>query len=139
MAMDGPYLALNFSRHSTTNHVLTLDDLNSAGCTKPLTVVSILHGRRMGTMTTTIGTDLTIFLSPKIPHSGRIGKDYVLIYMACNDSHEIMDDIMANGEYHDLCRESLGNPETMKLEPAWFRVGLADMPKRFKELGAREN
>ena len=61
-----------------------------------------------------------------------------MMYMACNDSHEIMDDIMANKKYHDACRESLDNPETLKLDPAWFRVGLADMPKGFKELGARD-
>lgn len=57
--------------------------------------------------------------------------------MACNEPGEIMDRIMLDKAYHNACREALSNPETMKLEPAWFRVGLSGMPKDFKDLGAR--
>jgi len=51
--------------------------------------------------------------------------------MACNDSQEVMDRIMADKAYHEECRDCLNNPKTMMLEPAWFRVGLRGMPKGF--------
>jgi len=51
--------------------------------------------------------------------------------MACNDSDDVMDSIMANKAYHEECRDCLNNPKAMKLEPAWFRVGLRGMPKAF--------
>lgn len=51
-----------------------------------------------------------------------------MIMMACNESDEVMDDIMANKSYHQKCRDALNNPKTMNLEPAWFRSGLWTMP-----------
>jgi hypothetical protein len=54
--------------------------------------------------------------------------------MACNDSYDVMDSIMANKAYHEECRDCLNNPKAMKLEPAWFRVGLKGMPKAFHGL-----
>jgi hypothetical protein len=42
-----------------------------------------------------------------------------------------MDRIMADKAYHDECRDFLNSLKTMRLEPAWFRVGLRDMPDGF--------
>ena len=71
--------------------------------------------------------------SPITPKAKSIGEDYsyTLIFMACNDSQEVMDRIMADKAYHEECRDCLNNPKTMMLEPAWFRVGLRGMPKGF--------
>jgi predicted RNA-binding protein with PUA-like domain len=73
----------------------------------------------------------------------RIGEDYTLILMACNDSSEEMDRIIADKAYHEECRDCLNNPKTMRQEPAWFRVGLKSIPKDFiipelQEVGASD-
>ena len=60
-----------------------------------------------------------------------IGEDYTLILMACNDSSEVIDRVMADKAYHEECRDCLNNPKTMSQEPAWFRVGLRTIPKEF--------
>ena len=70
-------------------------------------------------------------LSPSIPVARNVGPDHVLIYMACNDTEEVMDRIMADKKYHQECRDCLGNPKTMELQPAWFRVGIKGIPKDF--------
>jgi len=46
---------------------------------------------------------------------------------------------MENKKYHAECRACVGNPKTMELEPAWFRVGISDMPKRFADSVAVSN
>jgi len=69
------------------------------------------------------------FNSPDIPCVKPLGDKYVVIYMACNDSPDIIKSIMENKEYHAECRACMGNPKTMESEPAWFRVGIKDLPK----------
>ena len=69
--------------------------------------------------------------SPVTPEARRIGEDYTLILMACNDLSEVMDRVMADKDYHEECRDCLNNPKTMRQEPAWFRVGLKTIPKEF--------
>jgi hypothetical protein len=51
--------------------------------------------------------------------------------MACNDTEEVMDRIIADKQYHQECKDCLKNPKTMDLQPAWFRVALMGMPKGF--------
>ena len=53
--------------------------------------------------------------------------------MAGNDSDAIIKSVMENKKYHEECRACLGNSKTMKVEPAWFRVGLRDVPKGFSD------
>jgi hypothetical protein len=60
-----------------------------------------------------------------------MGENHTLIIIACNDSDELMDRIMADKAYHDECREFLNSLKTMRLEPAWFRIGLRGMPDGF--------
>ena len=71
--------------------------------------------------------------SPDIPCVKPIGAKYVVIFMACNDSDAIIKSVMENKKYHAECRVCLGNSKTMKLEPAWFRVGIKDLPKGFSD------
>ena len=71
----------------------------------------------------------THYNSPNIPCVKEVGVKYVVIYMACNDSPDIIKSIMENKKYHAECRACMGNPKTMELEPAWFRVGMKDPPK----------
>jgi hypothetical protein len=66
-----------------------------------------------------------------MPEARCVGDDHILLLIACNDSDEVMDRIMADKAYHDECRDCLDFLKTMRLEPAWFRVGLSGMPKGF--------
>jgi len=91
-------------------------------------VVYMTYGqRRDTTKTNTSKFDLqTIWsclqnkpISPRTPEVKPIGGNYVVIYMACNDSLHIIKSIMEEKEYHERCRECMGNPRTMvELEPA---------------------
>jgi hypothetical protein len=72
---------------------------------------------------------ILLFNSPDIPYVRPIGAKYVVIFMAGNDSDALIKGVMENKKYHAECRACLGNSKTMKSEPAWFRVGLRDVPK----------
>lgn len=74
-------------------------------------------------------TNPLFVLSPRTPEVKPVGDNYVVIYMACNDSPHIIKSIMEEKEYHERCRACMGNPRTMvELEPAWFRVGIKNLP-----------
>ena len=71
--------------------------------------------------------------SPKSPSVKPVGPNHVVIVMACNDSDAIIKSVMENKPYHANCRAGLDNPKVMEVEPAWFRVGLKDLPKVFSD------
>jgi len=119
------------------NHVLGIAYWNVS--TLPPTGYYTLCGQRRDTTKTNISEfpvawssyKYQLFNSPDIPNVRPINVKYVVIFMACNDSDAVIKSVMENKKYHEACRAGLGNPTTMKLEPAWFRVGINDLPKGF--------
>ena len=88
-----------------------------------------LYGPRKGTMSTSISgfsilqnlyTNST-FDSPNIPTAKSVNHEYILIYLACNDSPEIIASVMENKLFHEECRKCMCNPKGMESEPTWIR------------------
>ena len=61
------------------------------------------------------------FDSPNIPTAKSVNHEYVLIYLACNDSPEIIASVMENKLIHEECRKCMCNPKGMESEPTWIR------------------
>jgi hypothetical protein len=77
--------------------------------------------------------------SPNIPCVKEWGPKHVVIFMACNDSDAIIKSIMENKLFHDECRTCMGNPKTMRSEPAWIRLGMVHMPQELADFVANNS
>ena len=67
--------------------------------------------------------------SPNIPTAKNVNREYVLIYLACNDSPEIIKSVMANKLFHAECRRCMCNLKAMESEPTWIRAPTRNAPK----------
>ena len=74
-----------------------------------------------------------LILSPDIPSVRQISVKYAVIFMACNDSDAIIKSVTENKSYHAKCRACFGDSKTIKLEPAWFRMGIREPPSGFSD------
>ena len=69
------------------------------------------------------------FDSPNIPTAKNVNREYVLVYLACNDSPEIIKNIMENKLFHAECRRCMNNPKEMESDPSWIRAPTRHAPK----------
>jgi hypothetical protein len=46
---------------------------------------------------------------------------------------------MENKLFHDECRACMGNPKTMRSEPAWIRLGMVHMPQELADFVANNS
>ena len=69
------------------------------------------------------------FDSPNIPTAKSVNHEYILIYLACNDSPEIIASVMENKLFHEECRKCMCNPKGMESEPTWIRGPTRRAPK----------
>lgn len=97
----------------------------------------LVYGRRKGTMSMSISGSWifqislhnSIVDSPNIPTAMNVNSEYVLIYLACNDSPEIIKSVMENKLFHAECRRCMNYPKAMESEPCWIRGPTRDLPK----------
>ena len=125
---DGLYHASSCSMLFMVDHLLWIDPSSLSRTAQ--TGVFLHYGQRWDTMSTNISGFLfirnlytnSISDSPNIPTAMKVNHEYVLIYLACNDSPEIIKSVMENKLFHAECRKCMNNPKAMESAPSWIRV-----------------
>ena len=132
---DGLYHALSCTRPYSVDH---LSGINRCPLSRMARTDDFLaYGPRKDTTSTNISGFWSFRVSiqnssldsPNIPTAMNVNSEYVLIFLACNDSPEIIKSVMDNKLFHAECRRCMNNPKAMESEPMWIRALIRDLPK----------